>query len=44
VLFDHNVPFDLRLSLTGHLVITADEMRWSRFSNGDLLKVAEGEL
>ncbi len=41
VLFDHNVPHKLRQYLTDHEVITADEMGWAEFINGQLLRVAE---
>ena len=41
VLFDHNVPKQLRKSLVGHEVRTARDMSWSRLSNGFLLQAAE---
>lgn len=41
VLFDHNVPKQLRRALVGHEVRTAREMSWSRLSNGFLLRAAE---
>jgi hypothetical protein len=42
VLFDHNVPANLRHHLTGHEVSTAAELGWDEMSNGRLLAAAEG--
>jgi len=41
ILFDHNVPYGLRLGLTSHTVWLADEMGWAEVSNGELLRAAE---
>ena len=41
VLFDQNVPRNLRRYLSGHRVSTALEMRWDRTVNSALLKAAE---
>lgn len=41
VLFDQNVPRNLRRHLAGHRVNTALEMRWDRTVNGALIKAAE---
>jgi hypothetical protein len=41
VLFDQNVPRNLRIHLTGHEVLTAANMDWQELENGDLLKAAE---
>ncbi len=41
ILFDKNVPYQLRRHLTGHEVRTAAEQGWSRLANGDLLQAAE---
>ena len=41
ILFDKNVPYQLRPYLKNHEVLTAAEMGWSRLVNGDLLAVAE---
>jgi len=41
VLFDQGTPAPLRHQLTGHLVETVYERRWSTLSNGDLLTEAE---
>jgi hypothetical protein len=43
ILFDKNVPYQLRLRLVGHEVRTAAEEGWDRLVNGDLLKAAEEE-
>jgi len=43
ILFDKNVPYQLRLHLVGHEVRTAAEEGWDRLVNGDLLKAAEEE-
>lgn len=42
VVFDHNVPKQLRRSLEGHDVRTASEMAWAGLTNGELLAAAEG--
>jgi hypothetical protein len=41
ILLDENVPRQLRGILTGHDVRTTLEMRWARYSNGQLLDEAE---
>jgi len=41
VLFDNNMPRQLRRSLSGHEVRTAREMLWALLENGDLLRAAE---
>jgi len=42
VIFDHNVPKQLRQFLVGHEVKTAREMAWAALTNGELLAAAEG--
>jgi hypothetical protein len=44
VLFDQGTPVPLRRLLVSHLVSTAYEKGWSTLRNGDLLRVAEGDL
>lgn len=42
ILFDHNVPAGVRLSLPNHEVRTVAEMQWPpQLENGELLKAAE---
>jgi hypothetical protein len=41
ILFDKNVPYQLRPYLVTHDVRTAAEQGWARLANGDLLKAAE---
>jgi predicted nuclease of predicted toxin-antitoxin system len=41
ILFDKNVPYQLRRFLPIHTVQTAAALGWSRLTNGDLLKAAE---
>jgi predicted nuclease of predicted toxin-antitoxin system len=41
VLFDHNVPRQLRRSLPGHEIHTAKEMGWAELENGELLDAAQ---
>ena len=41
ILFDKNVPYQLRQYLVKHEVRTAAEQGWSRVVNGELLKAAE---
>jgi len=41
VLFDQNVPRNLRSHLSGYEVLTAANMGWQELENGDLLKAAE---
>jgi hypothetical protein len=43
ILFDKNVPYQLRLRLAGHEIRTAAEEGWDRLVNGDLLKAAGDE-
>jgi hypothetical protein len=43
VLFDHNLPHKLRISLTAlsrHEIVTASYMEWGDLKNGELLRVA----
>jgi hypothetical protein len=41
ILFDKSAPFGLLRHLGGHTVSTADDQRWDRLANGDLLAAAE---
>jgi predicted nuclease of predicted toxin-antitoxin system len=41
VLFDQNVPRNLRRHLKAHEVMTSREMGWATLANGDLLNAAE---
>lgn len=41
ILLDQNVPDGLRRILAGHDVLTASEMGWARYANGQLLDEAE---
>jgi hypothetical protein len=41
VLFDQNVPRNLRRHLVGHKVTIASSLGWERLQNGDLLAAAE---
>jgi predicted nuclease of predicted toxin-antitoxin system len=41
ILFDKNVPYQLRPFLATHDVRTAAEQGWARLVNGDLLQAAE---
>ena len=44
VLFDHNLPHDLRTSLgkqSGHEIVTAAYLGWHELKNGKLLQKAE---
>lgn len=43
VLFDQNVPRNLRSHLIGHDVATAANMGWELLKNGDLLAAAESK-
>ena len=43
ILFDHNTPRPLRRYLEEHSVHTANDERWDRLTNGDLLAQAERE-
>jgi hypothetical protein len=43
ILFDHGTPSGIAKALAGHEVTEARERGWDRISNGELLKVAEGE-
>ena len=43
VLFDHNVPYKLRLALVGHHIETAEDLGWDTLKNGNLLSEAEQE-
>jgi len=42
ILFDQNLPIDLRRFLPDHEVYTAAQMGWDAIENGELLSVAEG--
>jgi predicted nuclease of predicted toxin-antitoxin system len=41
VLFDQNVPRNLRRFLVGHEVATAPQMSWEELANGELIAAAE---
>lgn len=41
ILFDQGVPRGLTVSLVGHEVTEARELKWERISNGALLTLAE---
>jgi predicted nuclease of predicted toxin-antitoxin system len=41
ILFDKNVPYQLRPYFAEHSVRTAAEQGWARLANGDLLQAAE---
>lgn len=41
LLFDNNVPVQLRRHLVGHEVHTAAKLGWQEFKNGDLLDAAQ---
>ena len=41
ILFDNNVPRQLRRLLPGHFIATAREMDWAELVNGQLLRAAE---
>ena len=44
ILFDENVPRKLRQHLIGHSVTTVQEMGWSSFKNGNLLRQANDQF
>lgn len=45
VLLDHDVPYELRLPLTGeHEVVTAQYQGWTDFDDESLMAVAEGQF
>lgn len=44
ILLDHCVPAPIKKHLIGHHVMTAFEMNWSQYRNGDLLRAAEGRF
>ena len=44
ILFDQGTPVLLRNYLGEHKVVTATEIGWSRFSNGQLLDAAEKQF
>lgn len=44
VLFDENVPRDLRRDLTGFDIRTVTQMGWSGMKNGELLRKATGSF
>ncbi|HUO00818.1 MAG TPA: hypothetical protein VMU69_31870 [Bradyrhizobium sp.] len=41
ILFDQGVPRGLKVSLVGHEVTEARELKWEKIPNGALLKQAE---
>ena len=41
ILFDQDTPAPLRRFLGSHTVVTAYELGWSEFRNGDLINAAE---
>lgn len=43
VLFDRNVPDQIRRYLSNHVVRTTAEQGWNRLTNGELLNAAESE-
>jgi len=43
ILFDEDAPRPLRRHLTGHEIITVQEMNWSGTKNGKLLTLAESQ-
>lgn len=43
ILFDQGTPVAIRDALQGYSVRTANEEGWSTLSNGEVLRVAEGE-
>ena len=43
ILFDKNVPYQLRPFLVTHNVRTVAEQGWARLANGDLLQAAEDQ-
>jgi hypothetical protein len=44
ILFDQGTPVPLRNYLGEHKVVTATEMGWSRFSDGQVLDAAEKQF
>ena len=44
ILFDVNVPWNLRKFLTPHYVVTTQQKGWRRLENGDLLAIAQQEF
>ena len=43
IIFDQGTPVPLRKLLPDHSIITAYELGWQRFENGDLIAAAETE-
>jgi hypothetical protein len=43
ILLDENVPRPLRRHLSGHTVMTVQEMGWAGVENGDLLDLAQAQ-
>jgi hypothetical protein len=43
VLFDRNVPDQIRRHLSNHAVRTTAEQGWNRLTNGELLSAAQSE-
>lgn len=44
ILFDVNVPWNLRRFLAPHFVATTQQKGWRRLENGDLLAIAQAEF
>lgn len=44
VLLDENLPHDLASLLTGHEVTTVQSRGWAGVTNGDLLRLAAGNI
>jgi hypothetical protein len=44
VLLDENLPIDLAAALTGHEVVTVQQMKWDGIKNGELLRRAASEF
>ena len=44
ILLDESVPRQIRPALTGHDVETVRQRGWTSVTNGELLKLAEGEF
>lgn len=43
ILLDECVPWPMRQLLAGHECMTAQQRGWGGITNGDLLRLAEGE-
>lgn len=44
ILFDENVPYDLKKFFGNDFVITVQEMGWGNYKNGKLLALANGQF